>query len=552
MKPPANKHTPTTRSGLVVLGGLGALVALVAPALGNPGAKEFQQQLSQTPNSWERRELVRGLDPADAASRDVLLTLLKVQGQAGLDWYIRDAVVDVLAGAYDAAVVEDLQKEAKKHPLVCEGVVMAFGRSGNKERIPWVIEQLNEHRVWRVQRAAAIALGNLPDKRCVEPLIAKWEKLCGADNKDPDKDFQVWIHILEALEKITREKNMPGPQDWRGWWTVVKDTWEVPTGDPAAEDEGSGEVVRTRVRGTNINTRVRGKGLPLLVLPDYGLEKDYLETYLRNLEDTNRILYMTLPGAADFVDPPLQNAPGLPMPWYPLERIVDAFEALHKELVEAGTIENEPFAILAHGMTCWVAMKYAEKYPGRVRKMILIAPFSGNKAWSDGRQRAERRGQETGDVEMEHHAQSQQYENGAPRYQAAAGEEQVALSRKDFTTCFADQGDLEIGRILGPMVEKQVGDNGRAQCHQAERPMGGVFIPDFSLFQTRKVPVQVLIMFGQHSVRTSIEDMNAIRAHYGSAVVKTFRQSSGMPFIEENEEFVDTVRRFMGTRRGRR
>ena len=29
---------------------------------------------------------------------------------------------------------------------------------------------------------------------------------------------------------------------------------------------------------------------------------------------------------------------------------------------------------MAHGMTCWIAMKFAEKHPRLVRKMILISP----------------------------------------------------------------------------------------------------------------------------------------------------------------------------------
>jgi pimeloyl-ACP methyl ester carboxylesterase len=329
---------------------------------------------------------------------------------------------------------------------------------------------------------------------------------------------------------------------------VVKDTWEVPTEEEIDPEEAkSGDVIKTRVRDTNLELRSRGSGLPLLVLPEYGYEKDYLETYLRNLEDTNQILYVSLPGASDF--PNLPNAPGMPYPYYPLELLVDAFEDLHKELVENKQIENKPFAIMAHGLSCWIAMKYAAKYPKRVRRMILIAPTSGGKAWGEGRDRVERQGQQEGDLEMEHYAQGQVYENGAPRYQAQSDEESAALMRKGHTLYFADTRDLEIGRIYGPVVEKRVGD-GMFRGPAAFRPMGSITIPDFSLFKEPRSQTQTIIMLGAHSTRLSKDDCEAIAKHYRPAAkVLTFPRSSRMPFIEENERFVNTVRKLLGGRR---
>lgn len=519
---------------------IAGFAALASPARA-VDAKEFKRQFMEKQNSWERIALIKALDPKDKASLNLLTEFVLKQ----LDWYYREAAIEVLATAYDPELIEELEKLAGKRgdPIIAEGIIMAFGQGKQKDRIPLITEQLLSSKKMVVKRACAIALGMMPDKRAVDPLIKAWEN---------EKDFMVWVHILENLEKITQEKNMPTAQDWRGWWEAVKDTWEVP---PPKEDNGdgeagkSGEVMKTKVRGVDLEFRSRGKGLPLLVLPEYGYEKDYLETYLRNLEETNQILYMKLPGASDF-DPPPPNAPNLPAPWYPLERIVEAFEELHEQLVKEGKIQDKPFAIMAHGLTTWVAMTYASKHPRKVRRMILIAPSSGGKAWGEGRDRVEKKGKEIGDIEMEHYAQTQLFENGQARYTAKGDEESEAINRKGHTLYFADTRDLEIGRIYGPIVEKKVGERGIARVHASERPMGSVFIPDFSLFKLERSPTPTLIMHGALSTRVSIEDCEAIAKHYQPAAkVVTFKRSDRMPFIEENERFVENVQKFMGSAR---
>lgn len=531
--------TIAVAAGAVCLG-----LAAPAPAKDSDAARAFKKSFVETNNSWERRALVERLDPADEDSLDLLTEFVLAQQ----DWYMREAAIQTLAGAYDPGLIQKLERMcgSRGNPMIVEGVCMAFGRSGNKDRVPFLIDQLGSKK-WVVKRAAAIALGLLRDKRSITPLIETWKK---------EDKFMVWVHLLESLEKITRQKNMPRPSDWEAWWNTVKDTFEVPTDDPDAlneEDMKSGDRIQTRVRGTNLDSRLRGNGLPLLVLPDYGLENDYLQTYLRNLEETNRILYMKLPGASDFSDPPLQNAPGLPAPWYPIDRLVDAFEELHKELVAAGKIEDKPFAIMAHGLTTWIAMSYAAKHPQRVRRMILIAPTSGQKAWGDGRDRLERHGQQIRDLELEHFAQSLLYnsQTGKHNYEASGDDEQAALTRKSWTCRFFDFRDLEIGRIFGPIVEKQVGENQRSIGPKVLRPMGSVFIPDdFSLFRLDRVPTPTLVVNGARSQWTSVDDANAIAKHYGNnGRVVTFPNSDRMPFIEENDKFVEIVQRFLGSAR---
>lgn len=521
-----------------------ALAPLVATALAPATAlalddEEFKKQFTNTQNSWERRALIAQLDPSDKDQRKLLLSfVLKTQ-----EWYYREAAIEAISAAYSPEVIRELEKLKDRDPVIAEGIAMAFGRSKNTERVPHLLDLLGS-RKWVVRRAAAIALRWVPDKRAIEPLIAAWEE---------EEQFLVWVHILETLETVTREKNMPTAQDWKDWWTTVKDTWEVPSGDKGdelSEDEKSGDLIKTRVRGTNLSMRSRGSGLPLLVLPDYGYEQDYLERYLRNLEDTNQILYMALPGTRDFVDPPLTNAPGLPQPYYPLERITDAFEELQQQLEKEGKIKGK-FAILAHGLSNWIAMTFATRHPKAVRRMILVAANSGQKAASEGIDRIVRQGQETGDVELEHYGQSRTYDpqKGGYNYEAKSPEEEEALTRKSLTVRFADRRDLEISRIYGGIVERQVGD-GLYRGPAFRRPMGGCFIPEFSLFKLPKVPTPTLVIVGQYAVESNADDAQAIARHYGGAArALVFKRSGEMPFVEENEKFVEVVRKFLGGKR---
>ncbi|HBP22773.1 MAG TPA: hypothetical protein DEA08_33960 [Planctomycetes bacterium] len=512
-----------------------AALLLTAPARADE-FKDFLRKFNATQNSWERKALLGELDPTNKKSMKVLNAVLE---QPMFDWYMRQGAIDVLAQCSDADVIKKLEKvKGNKDPLLAEAYCMAFGKSGNTERVPWMLECL-ESKKEIVRRAAAIALRGVPDKRAVPKLIEAWE------NEDK---FTVWVHILESLEKITHQKDMPNVQAWRDWWTVNQDSFEIGPPPKEAEESKSGDVIKTRVRGTNLTMRSRGKGLPLLVLPDYGMEQDYLETYLRNLEDTNQILYMRLPGVNDFVDPPLQKPANLPQPYYPLERIGDAFEELQKQLVKEGKIKGK-FAILAHGISCWIAMKFAEKHPKAVRRMILIGAHSGNKAAGEGIERIVRTGQKRADLEMEHYGKSRQFDGQKYGYQAQGEDERWALDRKSFTVKFGDHRNLEIGRLYGPLegVVKKVDEQRAAKVAAYARPMGGCFIPEFSLFKLGKRPVPTLVMIGRGSIEASPEDAQQISKFYGKyGKLFMFKRSGDMPFIEENERFVKIVRKWLG------
>ena len=464
------------------------------------------------------------------------------------DWYYREGAIEVLSTVFDPETLAKLEKvNPSKQPLIAEGICMAFGKSKNKERLPYMFKCLKS-KSWVVRRAAA----RCPALRSRQTRDRPLDYGLGGRKER----FQRLGSHFESLEILTRKRNLSTVEMWRGWWDANKDTFEMTDqSDELSEEEKSGEMVKTRSRGVNINLRSRGRGLPLLVLPDYSYDQNYLETYLRDLEDTSQILYVRLPGAADFTDPPLKaEAAGLPI--YPLQRVADAFEGLQKDMVKQGKVKGK-FAILAHGMSCWIAMKFAAKYPRAVRRMILVAGHSSSKASSEGIDNLVKTGQRLGDIELEHYGLSRQIQNGQVKYKAKPGDEEKALNRKAFTARFGDQRNLEISRLYGPLDYavrefEQGGKKVRGQIPKWARPMGGCIIPnDFKQLALRGTKTPTLVVVGKGAIEAgNFKDGQAMARFYGSnGRFLLFKKSGEMPFIEENELFVKIVRKFLGGKR---
>ena len=478
--------------------------------------EEFQRRYGAAKDSWVQRALIEELDPADPAARELLLRVLEKA-----PWYQREGAVATLAKLKDPAAWVALGKVRDAPAL--EGVARAAGPAGQLA----LLKRLSRHKSWAVRRGAVISLRRVLSVEAVEALIAAWKG---------EQDFRVWIHCLESLEQLTGERDLARVEDWESWLEARRDALDLGQRAPRG---ASGKRIQTRARGTRLDLHSRGRGLPLLVLPEYGYEHFYLQTYLRDLEQGHQLLYLKLPGASDFVEPKLQPAPGLPDPYYPIERLVESLEALHAQLVQDKAIADRPFALLAHGMSCWIAMRYATLHPKRVRKLILVAPYSSGAAWEAGRDRVEARGRQLGDQEMVHFAQNQLYEG----YEAQSDAETLALERKELSCYFADPRDLEIGRLFGPLVDKEE-DGEVYSCRWIQRPLGTVVIPEFDLAKLPRVRVPTLVVHGNRSVRTSLEDAALVAKHFGGKVAR-FRKSARMPFYEEHADFVKVVRKLL-------
>lgn len=510
------------------------LVGCLVPAVvlgGDDWKKAFGEKFGSK-NSWERAGAVKSLDPSDHSQLQMLFKIADKE-----DWYLRSAVADVLAGKLDGKAADEVKKALKgTQANVAEVVATAYGRSKDTDHTDELIEALKKASDYKVKRAAAIALGYLPTKKGVSALIEALDKEA--------KNFLVEVHVLEALEHATGEKNMKTAQDWKGWWTGAETSWEPgKAGDTEDEDKKSGDRIRTTVRGTDLDFRSRGKGRPLLVLPEYGYEKDYFETYLRNLEESNQILYMKLPGTNDFTG--LENAPGQKAPFYPIDKLVEALEGLREQLVKENKISDKsPLAVMGHGITAWVAIRYANKYPKSVSRLVLLSTYASDKAFSRDLKAMEDEGKKTGDQELEHYAMSLQNVNGAPRYQAQNEDEGLALTRKGWTTYFGNWQDLEIGRIFGPIVQKKINATQAARVPAVVRLPGECFVPPFDLNKEPQIAQPTLIVGGERAFFGNPDDCAEIAKHCDRANVQMIK-GARMPMIEENAKFVAAMQKHL-------
>lgn len=513
-------HLPRALALALLLIAVGFATARVAFAV-DP-LKDFVREFAGKEKSWEQAEMVSALDPTSEGAEKIVSYVL---GRP--DWFLRQKAIAVWTHSENAAVIARLKELAGKKGAVAEGAALALTRSAGIED-PEFFKGLLKSRDWKIRRAAVMGLSWEEKVDSVDALLEAWPR---------EKVGRVRHQILESLERLTGYVGSPVEDDWVKWWGSRRANFKF--GESGAID-GSGEA---RVGGTRVVYDRRGTGPPLLVLAEYWYHNEYLVRYLRELEETNQLLYVKLPSLGDF-EPALPIEEGFDRPNWPIERLADAFAELHGKLVEEGKIDDEPFAVLAHGLSSWVAMTYASRHPKKVRRQILVSPYSGMKSWLAGRERIEALGRERNDDELIHYARSELWEAGRWAYTAASPVEQRALFRKRFTLYFSDPADHEIGRLLGPGFEG---------AHRLEESTGYFLIPNFEQSELTPAPVPTLVMHGDKSLRTSYGDATDVARHYGRAgKVARYSKSARMPFIEESDRFMKDAKKFLKLKKQRK
>ncbi len=509
------------RISLVVVPLLLAAVAAIAAAAWRAGPvhaweKDFLGKM-QSPDTNVRADAVRALDPSLKEARKYLYNVLQAE-----TWHVRRAAWETLAKA-DAEGLQDLKKglDKESNTFVREGIAYAFGTRKEKEFTPALVEALKDKQPL-VRRAAAIAIAEAPTKEAIPAIIAAWEK---------EKVAEVSYFYQDALEKITGEFMGPTPGDWNDWWKAVADSYEIgkkekdEKAEKKAEEEGKKASETTSVlRGVELNFKERGRGGPLFVLPEYGMNRLYLEKHLQSIEDVARVFYIDLPESTKFKD--LAAVGGTGLPYYPIDKLADAFDELRKER------KQDQIAIMGHGISAWVGMRYATRYPKNVSHLVIVSSWTSGKAWTDGRTRVEKDGQSTKNIEQEHFAQSLliDFQTGKPNYEAKDQAEGEALGRMWLTCYFADPRDSTIA-LLYPAVRRE---------------MGQVLVPEFDVGKEKGNPVPTLIIVGANprALWTDVKDAQQLKKYYPNSEVVTLPGTNRMPMLEDHEAFTKSIRGF--------
>ncbi|RME72239.1 MAG: alpha/beta fold hydrolase [Planctomycetota bacterium] len=475
---------------------------------------EFKRAMA-SPDSNVRHDAILKLDPNDREARRYLYNILETA-----DWYLRGAAMEVLARAQGEAF-EDVQKKARGRGklFLREGLIFSLGLRGTDDGVPTLVKAL-EDKAFEIRRAAAFSLARAQHRDGVGALIEAWKK---------EKDKRLHVRYQEALTAITGERLGPNVADWDDWWRANADRF-VPVAKRKKEKGKDGKPVsaekesNTVLRGVDLTFTESGSGGPLFVLPEYGYNKEYMRASLKALEGVARVFYIDLPSLDKFKN--LGTVGGTGLPEYPIDKLCDAFDELRKQR------KQERIAILGHGISGWVAMRYATRYPQHVSHLILVSSWSSGAAWGRGRDRVENDAKQRKDLEQEHYAQSLviDMQSGKPNYAPKDAAEAQALRRMAWSCYFADRRN-GLAWMLYPKVVRE---------------MGGCIIPQFNLAREKKVRVPTLIIYGSspRALWTSAGDVKIMARHYGGAMVVACPNSNLMPMNEDYKRFVKALQTF--------
>lgn len=493
---------------------------------GPPSKAEIRAALN-SPDSHVRHNTWKRLNPEDSYHYKVLLAILEK-----LSWHDRSAAVEALTKASSEKTLKRMTRSALKdnHPFVRQGLCEALALMKDPRYYPTLYEAVNDKHPY-VRRMVVYYLGLVNREANVDVLVELFQK---------EKNPVVRTFIEASLNQITQAYQGPHPAMWQLWWDRAKADPDFQLGKTDEEALRKAEELgrklkenSTRVAGVDLDTSERGTGSPILILPHYGYSKNTMLPFLSELEKNHKLIYMDLPPIKSFKG--LRTVSAKKIVYYPIDRLVKAFEALRRKTGETH------FAIMACGMSSWIAMRYAKLYPKSVAAMIFVAPISSVDEYGDATGRLERTGKAQNDREMHYFALSRSFdretgestldkyhrENDIPKTPG----ESAAISRRKWSLYFMEERD---GMLA--MLYPRAHDRGAAS----------VAIPPFDLKKEEKPASRVptLVISGGRDLVSSRGDGKFIADYYGGKHV-VFPRSACMPFAEESPKFNDVVGGFL-------
>jgi pimeloyl-ACP methyl ester carboxylesterase len=510
------------------------LVLLACSALTSFSPIAAQEEASEkdiktalaSPDSFLRNKTWSRLNPEKDSHYKYIVQILRT-----LSWYDRQGAILALAKAATEDTLKKIVRDLKenKDPAVRQGMADALAKMNDEKFYPALYEALKDKDP-EVRRMVAFYLRVHKKKDAVQALV---------DLLQQEADPVVRSFVIDSLNSLTQAFQGTDPRAWSLWWEAAKLDKDYTLGKTdaqaiaKAEELGNKLKKRTTVSmigGVEIESEERGGkpnvvSVPVLVIPEYGFSKEIMKPFFSELEKTNKIFYIDLPEISKFKN--LKTLGAANIPYYPIDQLVDAFEDLRK------ATKQERFALMACGMNCWIAMRYAAKYPKSISHLVLISPYSSNKLYGDALDRLERQGQAKNDIEMWHYALSQRVntESGENMHDIYHTEKKIpkpegengGLDRRHWSLHFKDERDSLIG-MLYPIKN---------------RWLGNVAIPDFRCFSQPPQKIPTIVIRGKADFMGSLDDCKAIAKHFGGpvGVCYEYPNSSRMPFAEESTLF---------------
>ncbi len=270
--------------------------------------------------------------------------------------------------------------------------------------------------------------------------------------------------------------------------------------------------------GARVFVETEGSGPPLVLLPaGPGLDHAYFHPHLTSLAPYATVVYLDPRGCGRSESRPAAD--------YTLEAMAADLEAVRRDL-NAGTID-----LMAHGLGQAVALRYADRHPERIGRLIFIgaSPRPGSLLDSPG------------------------VVEGMSEAMRAA----VAAARAD--RYLSPDGRLrERLRIVSPLLFHRLTDRSfhnafvetittSADVYEAlgaalgrdEAPAGGA--PD----ALSRLKAPLLIVAGRHDRTATVAEAEAVRDAAAGSRLVVLEDSGSFPFVEQPVEFLKAVKGFL-------
>ena len=511
-------------------------------------AHDWKQRLAQLPateDSNARIDQVRSVEPNDKGAVRALLAVISLHEPNRMDGHIRAVAIEKLAAVTDEKAIEEIAKAlGSKDPYHREAAAMALGRMKAKGRLDAVAKALDDKEP-AVRRAALRGVASYGDLAGVDPLLARWARI----DKAKDRPFREVLLILAGLEKLTEQSFGRHLDRWTEFWAKAKDGYRRPSEMTEAERKAAAEKERyrqdedskkeelsTTVRDVPIKITAQGSGqIPLLVIHDDSWNPSYFAPYLSSLDDVCRIYTVELPSITK-LKIKKRNIGGFP--YWPYDELCDAFDEIRKQY------KHEKFAILAHGFSSMIGMHYLSKHPDNVSHLIVVGSFPGDDNYDKmlDKLSAKATGQ-LHDRELDHAVKFHEVTDEKTFtyfYSPKTNEELEALDRKFFSLMFTDQQDPELAEIWARCRKPASTDLKVMKDEQCESP-------PFDIAREQHPSVPVLVISGARSLWFGEADGMRVQKNYPVSEHVVLKNTSMMPWFEENEAFTEAVKAFFTT-----
>ena len=273
---------------------------------------------------------------------------------------------------------------------------------------------------------------------------------------------------------------------------------------------------------TRLSVVERGDGYPVIVLHGGpGLDHHLFGDYLNPLADICRLILVDQ-RAQGRSDPCPESTWTLP-------------QMARDVMLLAQAMGLGKYAVLGHSYGAFVALQNAVDQPGAADRTIVSSGLPSARYLADVDKNL---------AAFEPVSLRQQVSDSWAREARAETREDVdALLHDQLPFHFAEPLDARIaeyerrsaGGISSPAV----------LAHFAKADYGGIEVED----RLRYVSQPVLVLAGQHDRTCSLEGARAMAAGLPHAELVVFEHSGHMTFVEENDLYLRTVRRFLGTGR---